>query len=91
MKLGKVVAISGNLASSAKIGQIIVRIDERYFRPTEVDTLLGDPSKAKNLGWEPKISAKKCVKKWFEKIINPLSAPHFLKQHGLEIPFPIEN
>lgn len=41
------------------VGDVIVRIDRRYFRPTEVETLLGDPSKAKSkLGWEPKISAQ---------------------------------
>jgi GDPmannose 4,6-dehydratase len=41
------------------IGDIIVRIDPRYFRPAEVETLLGDPSKAKSvLGWEPEISAR---------------------------------
>ena len=41
------------------IGDIVVRIDTRYFRPAEVETLLGDPSKAKAvLGWEPEISAR---------------------------------
>jgi GDPmannose 4,6-dehydratase len=40
-----------------KNGQVVVRVDPRYFRPTEVETLLGDASKArKNLGWEPKTS-----------------------------------
>jgi len=46
----------------AKTGKTIVRIDPRYFRPTEVDTLLGDPTKAKTkLGWEPKTSFAKLV------------------------------
>ena len=45
-----------------KTGDIIVRIDPRYFRPTEVETLLGDASKArKNLGWQPKISFSQLV------------------------------
>lgn len=44
------------------IGQVIVRIDPRYFRPTEVDTLLGDPSKAKQeLGWEPEITLDEMI------------------------------
>ena len=44
-------------------GKNIINIDSRYFRPTEVDSLLGDPSKAKQkLGWSPKISFKELVK-----------------------------
>jgi GDPmannose 4,6-dehydratase len=51
--------ISGNRAPALKLGQTIVRVDPRYFRPTEVETLLGDPSKAKaRLGWIPEITAK---------------------------------
>jgi GDPmannose 4,6-dehydratase len=46
-----------------KTGKQIVAVDPRYFRPTEVETLLGDPSKAKNkLGWEPKISLDELVR-----------------------------
>ena len=48
-------------------GNIIVRIDKRYFRPTEVDSLLGDSSKAKNkLGWKPKITFEQLVKELME-------------------------
>jgi GDPmannose 4,6-dehydratase len=44
-------------SASEKLPRIIVRVDPRYFRPTEVDTLLGDPTKArKKLGWAPKIT-----------------------------------
>ena len=52
-------------------GEVIIRIDERYYRPTEVDELLGDSSKAKKiLGWEPKITLEEMVN---EMIINDLS------------------
>ena len=52
--------ISGDLAPKISVGQEIVKIDPRYFRPSEVETLLGDPSKAKaELGWEPKITAQR--------------------------------
>ena len=48
-----------NLAPKIKIGDIIIRVDNKYYRPTEVETLLGDPSKAREkLGWKPKISPK---------------------------------
>ena len=57
-EVGVVTGISGNLAPKISLGQEIIRIDPRYFRPSEVETLLGDPSKAKvDLGWEPEISA----------------------------------
>ncbi len=52
-------------------GRTLVRVDPRYFRPTEVDTLLGDPSKAKReLGWEPKIKFKDLVK---EMVLHDLA------------------
>ena len=48
-------------------GEIIIRIDERYYRPTEVEELLGDPSKAKNkFGWEPKITLEQVIKEMIE-------------------------
>ena len=51
--------IDGDLAPALKVGDVIMKIDPRYFRPAEVETLLGDPSKAKNkLGWVPEITAQ---------------------------------
>ncbi len=51
--------IDGDKTPALKVGQTIVRIDPRYFRPTEVETLLGDPAKAKaKLGWTPKITVQ---------------------------------
>ncbi len=54
-------SIEGKLAA-VKPGQVVVRVDPRYYRPTEVETLLGDPSKAKaKLGWTPKIGLPELV------------------------------
>ena len=54
---GTVREIKGDKAPSIKVGQVIVRVDPRYFRPTEVDTLLGDAKKAKEkIGWKTEIS-----------------------------------
>jgi GDPmannose 4,6-dehydratase len=54
-----IASIEGDKSPSMKVGDVIVRIDPRYFRPTEVETLLGDPTKAKEeLGWEPEITAQ---------------------------------
>jgi GDPmannose 4,6-dehydratase len=51
------------VGKDSESGKIIVKIDPRYFRPTEVDFLLGDPSKAKDkLGWEPKVNFDTLVK-----------------------------
>ena len=58
-EIGKVTSIVGDLAKILKVGQVIVKIDKNYFRPTEVNTLLGDSSKAKErLNWEPSITVK---------------------------------
>jgi GDPmannose 4,6-dehydratase len=51
-----------------KTGRILVRISERYFRPTEVDLLHGDPSKAKlELGWEPRISFEATIREMIQR------------------------
>lgn len=57
--IGRVVNVEGELAPMVKEGQVIVKIDPRYYRPAEVETLLGDPANAEQkLGWTPEISAK---------------------------------
>ncbi len=65
-EIGTVVAAEGDRAK-CKIGDVIVKVDPRYYRPTEVATLLGDPSKARRkLGWEPKTSLQELVKEMVE-------------------------
>jgi len=62
----------------------IVRVDERYFRPTEVETLLGDPSKAKDrLGWKPKTTIKEMVYEMMKNDINIAKRDELIKAHGL--------
>ena len=59
---GRVAKIEGDKAPAVKVGDVIVKIDPRYFRPAEVETLLGDPTKAKEkLGWVPKITLDEMV------------------------------
>lgn len=71
--------IEGNKASALKVGDVIVRIDPRYFRPTEVETLLGDPTKAKEkLGWIPEISVQEMCK---EMTIFDFNTVTNLKKH----------
>jgi len=58
-EVGTITAIEGEKAPTAKIGDVIVKVDPRYFRPAEVETLLGDPTKAKEkLGWIPEITVE---------------------------------
>ena len=66
-------------------GNLIVSVDPRYFRPTEVETLLGDPSKAKEkLGWEPKITLKELVREMMENDVNISKQKSLIKEHGHE-------
>ena len=66
--------------------QVVIRIDPRYFRPTEVDTLLGDSSKAHaKLGWTPKIELDQLVKEMLEVDLEDAKKELFLKRQGYKI------
>lgn len=66
-------------------GQVIIRIDPRYFRPTEVETLLGDAGKAKReLGWEPKISFEDLVKEMVLADLEVAKRDALVKKHGFK-------
>jgi len=65
------------------IGKVVLSIDEKYFRPTEVDLLLGDPSKAeKQLGWKPKYDLKMLVKEMMESDLELFKKDKYLKEGG---------
>jgi GDPmannose 4,6-dehydratase len=67
-------------------GKAIVRIDPRYFRPTEVESLLGDPTKAKRkLSWLPEITAKEMCAEMVANDLSQSKQNAFLKQHGYSI------
>lgn len=90
-EIATVIEINGDRATNVKVGQVILRIDERYFRPTEVDTLLGDPSKAKQvLGWEPEITAKEMCEEMINEDYKSALRYRLLKDNGLEIPISTE-
>jgi GDPmannose 4,6-dehydratase len=68
---------------SAEVGDIIVRVDPRYFRPAEVETLLGDPTKAKNkLGWIPEITVEEMCAEMVAADLDTARQHALLKQHG---------
>jgi GDPmannose 4,6-dehydratase len=79
-------SISGKNAPALKVGDVIMQIDPRYFRPTEVETLLGDPSKAKEkLGWVPEISAQEMCKEMVAYDLSEAKRHALLKSHGFDV------
>ena len=79
-------AIEGSNAPALKVGQVIVRVDPRYFRPTEVETLLGDPSKAKaELGWVPEITLDTMVAEMVANDLDQAKRHALLKTHGYDV------
>ena len=81
-----VVAITGDSAPALKVGQTIVKIDLRYFRPTEVDTLLGDPGKAKKeLGWIPEITAQEMCAEMVTHDLSKAKQHALLKKNGYDV------
>jgi GDPmannose 4,6-dehydratase len=89
---GIVESVIGDMAPCLKPGDVIVAVDKRFFRPAEVETLLGDPAKAKEkLGWVPEIGLDEMVR---EMVANDLSVARryaLLKQHGYDVPVSLEN
>jgi GDPmannose 4,6-dehydratase len=89
---GIVAAVEGDLAPAVSVGDTIVRVDPRYFRPAEVETLLGDPSKAKEkLGWVPEITAQEMCAEMVAEDLKEARRFALLKKHGLELPVSREN
>ena len=78
-----VIASCSNPNFKLPIGKVVLSIDEKYFRPTEVDLLLGDPSKAeKQLGWKPKYDLKMLVKEMMESDLELFKKDKYLKEGG---------
>jgi GDPmannose 4,6-dehydratase len=66
-----------------RLGQAIVRVDPRYFRPTEVETLLGDPTKAREkLGWRPRVSFAELVAEMVREDLKSAERDELVKRHG---------
>lgn len=80
---GIVESVSGDSAPAIKEGDVIVRVDPRYFRPAEVETLLGDPSLAKNkLGWTPEISLQEMIEEMVANDLENAKKNSLLLSHG---------
>ncbi|MEM7722597.1 MAG: GDP-mannose 4,6-dehydratase [Pseudomonadota bacterium] len=90
-EVAKVAAVTGDKAPALSPGDVILRIDPRYFRPAEVDTLLGDPSKAKDvLGWQPEITAQEMCAEMVAEDLKTAMRHALLKKHGMDVPVTVE-
>lgn len=91
-EIATVASLSGDSAPALKVGDIVMRIDPRYFRPAEVETLLGDPTKAKTqLGWQPEITAREMCAEMVAHDLKNALCTRFLKEHGFEVPVSVED
>ncbi|SFG20193.1 GDPmannose 4,6-dehydratase [Novosphingobium sp. CF614] len=91
-EVGIVETISGGDAPAIEVGDVIVRIDPRYFRPAEVDTLLGDPTKAKEvLSWVPEISVQAMCEEMVAEDLKVAKRHALLKEHGYNMPVSLES
>lgn len=91
-EIATIAGIAGDKAPALKVGDVIMRIDKRYFRPAEVETLLGDPSKAREkLGWEPEISAREMCAEMVAADLKEAQRHAFLKANGFELPVSMES
>lgn len=85
-EIGTIVAIEGDLAPARSIDDVVVRIDPRYFRPAEVETLLGDPTKAKErLGWVPEITVQEMCAEMVRDDLKAAKREALLRQHELPL------
>lgn len=86
-----VTAIEGDDAPALNVGDIIIKVDRRYFRPTEVETLLGDAAKAKQkLGWFPEVTVQQMCHEMVQADLLTAKRYALLKMHGYELPVSLE-
>jgi GDPmannose 4,6-dehydratase len=85
-------AIEGDNAKTLNVGDTIVRVDPKYFRPAEVETLLGDPANAKNkLGWTPEITVEEMCAEMVQSDLQKAKQHALLKEHGFDVAVAIES
>jgi GDPmannose 4,6-dehydratase len=90
-EIATVAAIEGDNAQALKVGDVIVKVDTRYFRPAEVETLLGDPTKAKEkLGWVPAITVEEMCAEMVQNDLAVAKQTALLKSHGYKIAVAVE-
>jgi GDPmannose 4,6-dehydratase len=85
-EIATVTEVSSENAPGVAVGDVIVKVDPRYFRPAEVETLLGDPAKAKaKLGWVPEITVEEMCAEMVESDLQSAKQHAILKNHGYSV------
>jgi GDPmannose 4,6-dehydratase len=85
-EIATVTEVNSELAPSVNVGDVIVEVDPRYFRPAEVETLLGDPTKAKEkLGWVPEITVEEMCSEMVASDLQKAKQHALLKKHGFSV------
>ena len=85
-EIATVSSVDSDISPAVSVGDIIVRVDPRYFRPAEVETLLGDPTKAKEeLGWVPEITVEEMCAEMVACDLEKAKQHALLKKHGHEV------
>ncbi len=89
---GIVASIRGNKAPAVTVGDVVIRVDQRYFRPAEVDSLMGDATRARDeLGWEPEITAQQLCVEMVAEDLKVAQRNAFLRRHGHDVFVTVEN
>jgi len=91
-EIATVSAVDSEKSPAVKVGAVIVKVDPRYFRPAEVETLLGDPTKAKeDLGWVPEITVEEMCAEMVAHDLEKAKQHALLKKHGHKVSFATES
>lgn len=91
-EIAYVTAVDTDKAPGVSVGDVIVRVNQKFFRPAEVETLLGDPTKAKErLGWVPEITVEEMCKEMVQHDVAESKKHVILKEHGYDVAISLEN
>ncbi|MGF1737288.1 GDP-mannose 4,6-dehydratase [Photobacterium satsumensis] len=91
-EIATVTAVDKTIAPYVSVGDVIVRVNPQFFRPAEVETLLGDPTKAKEkLGWVPEITVEEMCAEMVEADLSKAKQHALLKSHGFDVSISLEN
>ncbi|MFA0712119.1 GDP-mannose 4,6-dehydratase [Vibrio splendidus] len=91
-EIATVTEVDTDKAPSVKVGDVIVRVNPKFFRPAEVETLLGDPTKAREkLGWVPEITVEEMCQEMVQSDISKAKQHALLKEHGFDVAISLES
>ena len=91
-EIATVTDVDTDKAPSVKVGDVIVRVNPKFFRPAEVETLLGDPTKAKEkLGWVPEITVEEMCQEMVQSDVSKAKQHALLKDHGFDVAISLES